>query len=78
MGTHAFRIHVTGVELTGEYEEPFYEAGCDDAVIGVINGLMRLDFDREAESYEAATASALHDVERAGARVTRVEKLEPV
>jgi hypothetical protein len=76
METYSFAIHVTGVDLTGEYEGAFYEAGCDDALITVIDGRMRLDFDREAAGYKLALASAMDDVERAGARVLFVEPLE--
>ncbi len=50
-----------------------FEAGCDDSSPGVCNGVVFVDFDREAESLRDAIESAVRDVERAGYRVTRVE-----
>ena len=78
METYSFAIHVKDVDLTGRYEDPFFEAGCDDATIIVVDGRLCLDFDREAPSYKEALASAMDDVERAGGRVAFVEPLEPL
>jgi hypothetical protein len=36
---------------------------------------LRLEFDRQAESYDAAIASACRDIERTGAKVESVERL---
>jgi hypothetical protein len=48
-------------------------AGCTDASIrGHADG-MELLFDRTADSLQAAIASAIADVERAGYRVSRVQ-----
>jgi hypothetical protein len=78
MDTYAFAINVTGINPdSDDYEVALYEAGCDDAVTAVIVGGMRLDFDREAESYEIAVRTAIRDVKRAGARVLSVEPREP-
>jgi hypothetical protein len=78
MDTYAFAIRVTGINPDSDASEvALYEAGCDDAVIAVIVGGMRLDFDREAESYGIAVSSAIRDVKRAGARVLSVEPREP-
>ncbi len=47
-------------------EERLYEAGCDDAIIGLgQKGRLALNFDREAESAEIAILSALRDVKQA-------------
>lgn len=49
-----------------EYLDALYEAGCDDATIGVgLPGYLGLDFCREANSAEQAVLSAIHDVKRA-------------
>ena len=49
------------------------DAGCTDASIrGHADG-MELLFERAADSLQAAIASAIGDVERAGYRVTKVE-----
>ncbi len=46
--------------------DALYEAGCDDAVIGVgRHGMIGLDFDRDADSAEAALRSAIQDVGKA-------------
>jgi hypothetical protein len=70
---HAFTIEVSGVDTAREdYEDAFYGAGCDDALIAVVGGAVYLDFDREAPSFGEAVQSASRDVERAGAKVVRV------
>jgi hypothetical protein len=73
MGTYSFVVHVSGVNLNGEYEDLFWPA-CDDATILVRDDAMLLDFDREADSYESAVKSALADVRRSGAHVDSVER----
>lgn len=76
MDTYAFAIRVTGINPNSD--AALYAAGCDDAVISVIVGGMRLDFEREAESYGIAVSSAIRDVKRANVRVRSVEPLEPI
>jgi len=71
--TYAFTLEVSGI-VTGRenYEDVLYEAGCDDALIAVVNETMFLDFHRGGLSFEDAVKSASHDVERAGGKVVRV------
>lgn len=77
MDRFSFALHVTGPDLSNDrYEDPFYEAGCDDALIVVSDGALHLDFDREAPSYDEAVQSAIADVQKAGGRVRRVERLD--
>ena len=73
MTTHAFTLQVTNIEID-RYEDMLFEAGCDDALIAVVNGAMFLDFDREASSLGEAIESAVHDVEQAGGKVVRIER----
>jgi hypothetical protein len=73
---HAFTISVAGIDLSGPYEDVLYEAGCDDATIVVRDGVMWLNFEREAASWSDAAGSAMHDIERAGGRVLKVERIE--
>jgi hypothetical protein len=54
------------------YEDALFEAGCDDALIAVVNGQMFLDFHRDGLSFEDAVKSASRDVEVAGGKVIRV------
>jgi hypothetical protein len=73
---HAFTVSVAGVDLSGPYEDALYEAGCDDATIVVRDGTLHLDFERPGASFSDAVGSAMHDVERAGARVLKIERIE--
>ncbi|MCF7800672.1 MAG: hypothetical protein K9N34_01515 [Candidatus Marinimicrobia bacterium] len=50
-----------------------FESGCDDASLGSREKVVYLDFDREAETFQAAVSSAMEDVGRAGIKVLRVE-----
>lgn len=57
------------------YLDTLYEAGCDDATIGVgLPGYIALDFCRVADSAEQALLSAIRDVKRAipSAKLTEV------
>jgi len=57
-----------------------YEAGCDDATFGLVDGVQYAEFDRDAGSYGMALTSAVADVKRAipNARVVHVEPDELV
>ena len=71
--THAFTLQIAGVDpMRSNYEDALYEAGCNDALIAVVNDEIFLDFDREAATLEEAVSSAKRDVQRAGAMVIRV------
>lgn len=55
--------------------DPLYEAGCDDALVGIgLPGYLGLSFGRDADSAVAAIASAITDVQRAvpGAELVEV------
>ena len=62
-----------GVDADGEqYLDALYEAGCDDAMIGIgRKGFIGADFSRESASIELAVESAIRNVEKAipGARL---------
>jgi hypothetical protein len=77
MDRYSFTVEVAGISATDEnrYEERLYAAGCDDALIAVVDGVVFLDFDREAPSYEKAVESATNDVAEAGGRVIQVKRL---
>ncbi len=56
----------TAEESPDVYVDALYEAGCDDATIGIgRHGYIALDFDREAATASAAVESALRDVRKA-------------
>ena len=62
--------------MTREVLDALYEAGCDDALIGIRDGTAYAEFCREAASFQEAVHSAAKDVERAGVGA-RVEQVEP-
>lgn len=72
--SYAFTIVLAGVdELSDAMIDAIYVAGCDDAGVGSCEGLVTVDFDREAESLGDAIGSAVKDVAKAGLAVARVE-----
>lgn len=74
--TFSFTLILAGrSELTQDVEDAFFEAGCDDALLGVRDGVLFLDFEREASAFPEAVVSAITDVQKAdvGAWVARVE-----
>ncbi len=76
-GTYTFSLILSGISnLTDEVCDALFEAGCDDALLGVHNGVVSLDFDREATSLQEAVLSAITDVENAGVGV-QIDRVEP-
>ena len=74
MKTFSFTIIASGLDPNAsDFEDRFFEAGCDDATIVLQKGAIILEFDREAKNLSHALASAMRDVEMAGARVEHVE-----
>jgi hypothetical protein len=70
-----FCIIASGLDPeSGDFEQRFYEAGCDDATISFQKGCIIVDFTREAGSIDEAIISAMKAIEVAGARVERVEQ----
>ncbi|PJG51398.1 hypothetical protein CVM73_30980 [Bradyrhizobium forestalis] len=74
MKTFEFSIIASGLNPEAEdFADRFFKAGCDDATISFQKGHIIVDFARDAESISKAIASALKNVEAAGASVDRVE-----
>jgi hypothetical protein len=74
MTTYHFSLVVADcVELTEGLADGLYSAGCDDATPGTSEGILTLDFHREAASLEEAIRTAIANVQHAGLEVTRVE-----
>jgi len=72
---HEFTLILSGIsELTPEVTDSLYEAGFDDALVGMVNGVPYIDINhRESDSLEDTIRQAIRDVEKAGYRVIRVE-----
>jgi predicted DNA-binding transcriptional regulator AlpA len=74
MKNYEFTLILADVaEITSELENAIFEAGCDDALLGSQNGVVYLDFEREANSFVEAVVSAIRDVSKAGVSVARLE-----
>ena len=69
-----FAIIARGIDPEADaFEDCFFEAGCDDALISVVKGAVVLNFSRESKNFLHALISAIRDVRAAGAMVARVE-----
>ncbi len=78
---HSFTLFLSGADvLNDEQFDALYEAGCDDALFGVRDGAQYGAFDREANSFSEALASAIREVTSAvpGLQVVRIEPDELV
>lgn len=74
MKTFEFTIVASGLNHEADdFEDRFFEAGCDDATIAFARGAIILQFAREAESLANAIESAIQMVRSTGAEVERVE-----
>lgn len=72
---HEFTLILSGIsELTPKVTDALYEAGFDDALVGIVNGVPYIDVNhRESDSLEDTIRQAIKDVEKAGYRVVRIE-----
>ena len=62
---HHFTLIVDGADLQDEsVVNSLFESGCDDALIGVVDGVQFIDFDRDAAGLGEAVLSAVADIER--------------
>jgi hypothetical protein len=76
---HTRREYKVSLVVTGDIENEatlnaFFEAGCDDATLGQVDGVGYADFIREAPSFAEAARSSIEQVESVpGLHVIRVE-----
>lgn len=74
MKTYQFSLIASGLDPNADgFEDRFYDAGCDDALVAFQRGHIIIDFSRQAASIGEAIASAIENVRAAGATVGRVE-----
>lgn len=77
-GCYAFTLILSGFDaISDEIENAIYEAGCDDAMLGIQGGSPFLSFDREADSLDEALHSAIKDAEKAGLGIEVVRVVLP-
>ena len=51
-------------DITEEQVEMLFQVGCNDCTPGVSKGVVGLDFDRDAPSFEEAVSSAIRDARK--------------
>lgn len=74
MNKYHFSLVVSDrVELSERIADALYSAGCADATPGTCQGILTLDFHREAPSLEEAIRTAIANVRSTGLDVARVE-----
>jgi predicted DNA-binding transcriptional regulator AlpA len=74
MKNHEFSIIASGLDPEAEdFEDRFFEAGCDDATLSFQKGAIIVEFNRASVSFSRAVSTAYQDVLRAGATVERIE-----
>lgn len=74
MKEHEFTLILAGItEMSDEAAGSLYEAGCDDGSPGSCDGVVSVDFHRDASTLEDAIRSAIRDVRKAGFDIDRVE-----
>ena len=74
MTTYDFTLILSSpTELTDEFADKLFAAGCDDATPSSSDGILTIDFGREATDLESAIRSAVSNVATAGGVVDRVE-----
>lgn len=72
MTEHNFTLVISGP--VPERLDELFEAGCDDATFGEVDGVQFADFDREAISFQNAVSSAVRNIESVlGLRVLHLE-----
>ena len=74
MANFQFTLIVDGPDLQDvALIDLLFDAGCDDATIGRIDGVQFVDFDREADAIDDAILSAVDDLEKVqGVHVVRI------
>lgn len=74
MQTYEFTFVVDAADPhADDFEDRFFEAGCDDATLALMHGAVVACFDREATTYKDAVLSAYENILAAGASVLRFE-----
>lgn len=78
MDRYSFTLQVSGIyPQRDDYEDRLFEAGCDDALVAIVDGALYVDFDREAPSFDSAVTSAIVNVQQAGGSVVKIEPIDP-
>jgi hypothetical protein len=74
MNKYEFTIIASGLDPnSADFADRFFDAGCDDATIAFVKGVIVLEFEREARNFAHALISAVQNVQQAGATVKHIE-----
>lgn len=74
MTTYDFTLVLSSpAELTDDFADKLFAAGCDDGTPSNTNGTLAVDFSREGSDLESAIRSAVANVAAAGGVVDHVE-----
>jgi hypothetical protein len=73
MSEHHFTLILTGP--VDQHADELYDAGCDDALLGAIDGVPYADFDRQADTLAQAITAAIAQLQ--SVPVLRVVRVEP-
>jgi len=74
MNRYEFTIIASGLDPdSDDFEDRFFEAGCDDTTIAFVKGRIVIEFAREARNFSHALFTAIQSVQRAGATVEHIE-----
>ncbi|HEX5470914.1 MAG TPA: hypothetical protein VFW73_03460 [Lacipirellulaceae bacterium] len=74
MTTHRFTLIISGVsEITPDLADSLFIATGGDIELNMRNGVVYIEFERDAASLYDAVSSAIAQAESAGVRVVRVE-----
>ncbi len=75
--TYRFALVLTDVTESDDIvEDALFEAGCDDAMLVLRDGVTYLEFDREGDDFESSILSAVRNAESTNYRLT-VAHVEP-
>ncbi len=74
MKKFCFTIIASGLDPeAADFEDRFFNAGCDDATIAFVKGAIVLEFEREAQNFAHALVTAMRNVQKAGATLEHIE-----
>ncbi len=74
MTTYDFTLILSSpTELTEDLADKLFSSGCEDGTPSSCEGMLSIDFGREASDLESAIRSAISDVTSAGCVVDRVQ-----
>lgn len=73
ISTFRFTVVLDGLDdISEELANRLFEAGCDDTLLRCCDGVVYLDFDRDASTLAEAIGSAVRDIAAAGCSLSQI------